>query len=176
MIPVPLIISLGVAITALVIVVPVLLRTQVKARSGEFYLFNREKGVENGKGDNLVDMVIHKTGGYVVRPDTTIHARYGRVLMERGSESWRRKIRPVSLLVAGQSAAIKILNDGAFEIDPLTVLEFDQRERQAAEIAVSEAAVRAGSSDFVAKVMALSAGVLVLPVIGLIVVAVTNKA
>lgn len=167
MIPLPLIISGGIGLLALVIVVPILLRRQAGRKMAEFFLFDREKGVTNGHGANLADLVIHSRGGYVLRPNTTINVRYGRAMFERGPVAWRRRVRPVSLIYVGFSAPIRITDSGGLDIDPLNKDEFNTRERMAAEIAVSEAAVRAGAADFVAKVMAGSIAVLALPVAGI---------
>ncbi len=168
MLPLPMLIAGGIAVVAIAIAIPIALRRLSRKRFAEYFLFDREKGVSNGRGENLADLVIHDRGGYVIRPDTIVNVRYGRSLVQRGPIEWRRRVRPASLVPAGFSAAIKLTDTGELEILPLTKIEFGLRERMAAEIAVSEAAIRAGGPDFVAKLMAVTLAVLALPIIGVV--------
>lgn len=164
----PMIIALGAAILAVAVAIPILMRRSPSAKTAEFFQFDRERNVINGKGENLADLVIIPRGGYVIRPQSTFLIRHGRALFEAGNVEWRRRSKPATLSLAGMSAGIQVQQNGKTYIEPLTRTEFDQRERTAAEIAVSEAAQRAGAAGFVAKLLGATAVLLALPVLGIV--------
>lgn len=161
-------VAIAAAVLAIAIATPLLLKRGPRSKTAEFFHFDRERNVSNGRGENLADMVIIPRGGYVIRPQSTFLVRYGRAMFEAGPVEWRRRSRPVTLSLAGMSAGIRVGPDGDPEIEPLTKDEFDTREKTVAEIAVSEAAQRASAAPFVAKLLGATAIILALPVLGVV--------
>lgn len=166
--PPPLLISFAIGIAALVIAIPIMAKKVKQNKHAWLWHFGREDDVSFISGDNLADLVTFPAGGYVIRPNAVINMRYGRPFSDNAPVEWRRKSRPVSLVRSGDSAGMVISPGGQVFVQPLTGPEHDEREDMAAEIAVSEAAIRASGADFVAKALAATAAVMGIPVIGVV--------
>lgn len=146
----PMMIVIGVVVVGfLAIGLSALVIQRRRKRFADLFYFDQQGKVYPVRGESFAGLVTHPDGGFMERSGAKLNMRYGQPLSELGDPGFRRKRKPVYLHRALDSAPLEFHSDGEIIVTNVSGEEFTSRQEMAAELALAEAASRAGGTDII---------------------------
>lgn len=155
-IPLPALIAAGAGVFIIMLVTIIFVPRLLRKEYVDFFEIKRRRIIERKRGENFSGLVVYPDGGFVDREFANLDMIYGRAFLEKGPNAHRRHRKPVYITRVGDSAPIYFTEKGMIIEQIENYIEFDNREDMAAELAVANAAKKANTGDFLAKLMAVA--------------------